>query len=54
VAGAGEDVVGRLIKHRAGVMRAEATEGDVGLFVGAEEEAGAIVGGVGENFAAAN
>jgi len=54
VAGAGEDVVGGLIEHGAGVVGAEATEGDVGVFGGAEEEAGAVVGGVGENFAAAD
>jgi hypothetical protein len=54
VAGAGEDVVGGLIEHGAGVVGAEAAEGDVGVFGGAEEEAGAVVGGIGENLAAAN
>ncbi len=54
VAGAGEDVVFGLIEHGAGVMGAEATEGDVGFFGGAEEEAGAVVGGIGENFGAAD
>jgi len=54
VAGAGEDVFFRPIEDRAGVMGAEAAEGDVGFCSGAEEEAGAIVGGVGENFRAAD
>lgn len=54
VARAGEDVVGGLIEHRAGVMGAETAEGDVGVFGGAKEEAGAVVGGIGENFAAAH
>jgi hypothetical protein len=54
VAGACEDVVRGLVKHRAGVMGAEAAEGHVGVFGGAEEEAGAVVGGIGENLGAAD
>jgi hypothetical protein len=54
VAGAGEDVVGGLIKHGAGVMGAEAAERNVGIFGGAKEKAGAVVDGIGENFGAAD
>ena len=53
VAGAGEDVFFRAIKDGAGVMGAEAAEGQVGFCGGAKEEAGAVVGGIGENFGAA-
>jgi hypothetical protein len=53
VAGAGEDIGLGAVEDRAGVMGAEAAEGDVGFCGGAEEEAGAVVGGIGENFAAA-
>jgi hypothetical protein len=54
VAGAGEDFGLGLVEDWAGVMGAEAAEGDVCVFGGAEEEAGAVVGGVSENFAAAD
>jgi hypothetical protein len=52
VAGAGEEVGLGAVEDWAGVMGAEAAEGDVGFFGGAEEKAGAVVGGIGENFAA--
>jgi hypothetical protein len=54
VAGAGEDVFFGAVEDRAGVMRTEAAEGQVGFRGGAEEEAGAVVGGIGENFGAAD
>jgi len=54
VAGAREDAVRGLVKHRAGVVSAEAAERYVGVFGGAEEEAGAVVGGISENLAAAD
>ena len=54
VAGAGEDVGLGAVEDGAGVVGAEAAEGDVGFFGGAEEEAGAVVGGIGENFGAAD
>jgi hypothetical protein len=50
VAGAGEDVVFGTIKNRARVVGAEAAESAVSVFGGAEEEAGAVVGWIGENF----
>ena len=54
VAGAGEDIVLWAIEYRASVMGAEAAEGQVGFCGGAKEEAGAVVGGIGENFRAAD
>ncbi len=53
MAGAGEDVGLGAVEDWAGVVSAEAAEGDVGVFGGAEQEAGAVVGGVGEDFTAA-
>jgi hypothetical protein len=54
VAGAGEDVCFGAVKDGAGVVGAEAAEGNVGFRGGAQEEAGAVVGGVDENFGAAD
>jgi hypothetical protein len=54
VAGTGEDVLLGAVEDWAGVMRAETAEGDVTFFGWTKQEAGAIVGGIGENFAAAN
>ena len=54
VAGAGEDVFFGAVKDGAGVMGAEAAEGQVGFCRGAEQEARAVVGGIGENFGAAD
>ena len=54
VAGAPEDAVRGLVKHRARVVSAETAERYVGVFRGAEEEAGAVVGGIRENLAAAD
>jgi hypothetical protein len=54
VAGASEDVVLWAVENRAGVMSAEAAEGQVGVFGGAQKEARAVVGGIGENFGAAD
>src|SRR5580700_3275270 len=50
VAGAGEDVFLGAVKDGAGVMGAEAAEGQVGFRGGSEQEAGAVVGGIRENF----
>src|ERR1700733_10912181 len=54
VAGAGEDVFFGAIEDGAGVVRAEAAESQVGFCGGAEEEAGAVVGGIGEDLGAAH
>ena len=54
VARAGEDVFFGAIEDGAGVMGAEAAEGEVGFCGGAEEEARAVVGGICENFGASD
>ena len=54
MAGAGEDVGLGAIEDGAGVVGAEAAEGEVGVFGGAEQEAGAVVGRIGENFGASD
>jgi hypothetical protein len=54
MAGAGEDVGLGTVENRAGVVGAEAAEGYVRVFGGTKEEAGAVVGRIGENFGAAD
>ena len=53
MAGAAEDVLLGAVEDWAAVVCAETTEGEVGFFGWAKQEAGAVVGGIGENFAAA-
>jgi hypothetical protein len=42
------------IKHRAGLMCAQAAEGKIGVFGGTQEEAGTVVRRIGEYFRAAD
>ena len=54
VARAGEDVFRGAVKYRAGVVRAEAAEGEIGVFSGTQQEAGTVVGWISENLRAAD
>ncbi len=53
VAGAGESVFRGAIKYRASVVRAEAAEGEIGVFSRTQQIAGTVVGWISENLRAA-